>query len=169
VEVSTEKLAAIMDLTPRRIQQLAKEGLPAGSGRGRWPLLECLHWYIRQLRLNKPEGTIKDERARLERAKADKVELEVAELKGGLISIEDANAAIQRILATLRLEMLGLPGRMAAQLATISNPARIKAIVDEEIRAALNRASEALAIYAGDETEADLEKRSEVVESTTSS
>lgn len=42
-------LARLMNLTPRRIQQLAREGIIAKTGRGGYDLVRCLAMYITHL------------------------------------------------------------------------------------------------------------------------
>ncbi len=144
--VNTVMLASVLDLTPRRVQQLVKEGLPR-IARDTWNLAACARWYIKYLKEKGAVETVLDQRLRLEKAKAEKMELELLEKKRLLLERSEVSAAIQVILTTLRLEFLGLPGRLARELAGIDNSARVKALLSREIKKALNRVSEALENY----------------------
>lgn len=144
VVVGTDQLAAIVDLTPRRLQQLRGEGMPS-RGRGKWPLMDCLRWYIRYLRDKNDVGpALVDEKLRTERLKADKLEVEIKQLKGELIAIETVAQEVLEIMVTLRGEFLGLPGRLAMQLSKIDKAAECKRVLADEIRLTLNRSSEKL-------------------------
>ncbi|MBI5234205.1 MAG: hypothetical protein HY880_07605 [Deltaproteobacteria bacterium] len=48
--VSVKELAYYLDLTPRRVQQLAKAGILRKLKRGEYELVPCLHAYIRHMR-----------------------------------------------------------------------------------------------------------------------
>lgn len=136
--VTTKTLARVLNISERRVQQLKKEGMP--GSRNKWPLFPALHWYLDFLRSGQPVGTAADERRRLEKAKADMAELDIEERRRELIKIKAVQDDIRKVFAALRQELLGLPGRLAAQLAAVSSPRKVKAIVNEEVRSALNRA-----------------------------
>lgn len=148
--VDTKALATILDMTPRRVQQLANEGLPS-AGHNQWQVLPAIHWYISFLRSSQPQGTIRQEKYRLERAKADKAEIEVALMRGDQLDKATVMGDNAKILSTLRIKLLGLSGRMASQLANIDQPARIKALINNEVRATLNQVAQGLERFAVEE------------------
>jgi hypothetical protein len=49
VVVNSSVLARALGLTTRRIEQLAKRGMPR-QGHGKYPLRSCVRWYIRDVR-----------------------------------------------------------------------------------------------------------------------
>jgi phage terminase Nu1 subunit (DNA packaging protein) len=87
--VNVERVADALNLTPRRVQQLVKEGMPREK-RGEYDPIKCLLWYIRYLQAQvsrlspnvAPEGSEGDQerkqRIRLLQADADLRELELA-------------------------------------------------------------------------------------------
>ena len=93
-----KELAAILNLTPARIQQLVQEGLPKKL-RGKYDLDQCLGWYIRLQALVEKKAIVgeggevfkneREERLRLLRADADLREIELARERSQLVAIED--------------------------------------------------------------------------------
>ena len=73
---SAETMAYLLDMTDRRLRQLAGEGICKPVKRGTWDLVETLHAYINYLRKGgKVEAAgpdVREERGRLLKAQADK-------------------------------------------------------------------------------------------------
>lgn len=117
---TTRVMAYLLDITARRLQQLADEGVVKPVKRGVWDLVETTHGYIRYLRdgLKGPEDThdARRERARLLKAQADKAEIEAAILRGDVIPSEVVKSAWGDMLAAFRARMLVLPSRAATQV-----------------------------------------------------
>src|SRR5579872_3619470 len=61
-------------------------------------------------------GDLKFERTRRERIEADKAEAELAILQGSLLDTESVTKFIQRTFSPFRERLMGMPGRLAAQL-----------------------------------------------------
>ena len=80
-------IARFLNLTERRVQQLARDGIIPKAEKGKYDLVRCVQNYVRYLqeRAYGNGDTAHDthhERARLIKAQADKTELEVAEMRG---------------------------------------------------------------------------------------
>lgn len=106
-EYSAAIIARLLDLTERRVQQLAREGvLPRGS-RGKYPLVGVVRAYVRYLRqAGTAEGAIDPDRLKpFERHahyKAEKEKLAVEQERGELIpriEVEQEQARIAKIVA----------------------------------------------------------------------
>ena len=72
--VRTFELAAVLGLSDRRINQLAREGILPRTSRGQYPLADAVQAYIRYLGESAASGKVSDynrERIRLTRAKAE--------------------------------------------------------------------------------------------------
>jgi len=90
-EVSLEALCRLLTLTAQRVGQLTKIGILRRLSRGKYPLAESIQSYIAFLRVNDgdpPDDAgdgigARNDRARLVKAKADLLELQVAEAVGG--------------------------------------------------------------------------------------
>lgn len=117
---STRVMAYLLDITGRRLQQLADEGVVKPIKRGTWDLVETVHGYIRYLRdgMKGPEDThdARRERARLLKAQADKTETETAILRGEVIPAEVVKKAWGNMIGAFRARMLAVPSRAAAQV-----------------------------------------------------
>src|SRR5678815_1744439 len=75
-------------------------------------------------------------RARREAALADLAELDVAERRGELISVEQARADVLDRFTTVRTRILGVPSRVAQRLPGLA--AEVVPVVDELLREALS-------------------------------
>ena len=111
-------IARLLDLTERRVQQLARDGVIPRSERGRYDLIGAVRGYVRYLR----DQTLKDgaatadygvERARLVRARADLAEMEAAQKRGELIPAREVVTAWTEVVALLRARLLVLPDKIA--------------------------------------------------------
>ena len=111
-------IAKLFNLTERRVQQLASEGVIPKPERGKYDLVASVRGYIAYLqdRAFGKEITHVDahqERARLLKAQADKTELEVKTLKSELIPSNEVEAQWAGLVVAFRSRMLGLPTRGA--------------------------------------------------------
>jgi len=116
-------IARLLDLTERRVQQLAHDGVipPAartGAERGRYDLVGAVRGYVRYLRdqATSSQSGIADlgtERARLVKAKADLAEMDAGSRRGDLLPAAEVEEAWIAVLARLRARLLVLPDRLA--------------------------------------------------------
>lgn len=82
---------------------------------------------------------------RRELASAEIREMELARLRGDLISASEVRASTFNLARTTRDRLLGIPDRIAALLASESNPAKCHEILTGEIRAAIEAIAKAAA------------------------
>lgn len=147
-----EVIARLFGKTVRRIQQLSQEGvLPfeeTPEGR-RYDLLPTITSYIKYLedRVNKngkSQSTLEREEKKLDaeikykQAKADKMKLELDELKGTLHRAEDIEKLTNELVFAVRGMLLALPGRVAMDLAAISNPAEVSTYMARHVSTLLD-------------------------------
>lgn len=97
-------LARLLNVTERRVQQLAKDGIISKPLKGKYDLVGCVQGYIRYLQDRdsaKGVAAIDShlERARLIKAKADKTEIEVEALMATYIQA----AEVERIWCAMVL------------------------------------------------------------------
>ena len=78
-----------------------------------------------------------EEQAELARARREKLELELAELRGELVRVEDTRTQFFSIARTLRDAVLSVPNRLASLLAAETNERRIHTKLTEELALAL--------------------------------
>jgi phage terminase Nu1 subunit (DNA packaging protein) len=137
--VSLAKLAALLDLTERRVQQLAKEGVLPKAGRGRYDPVVCIHAYIRYLRARADDGetSLTDERTKLTKIKREKAETELSIIREEFIHREKAREAWGRVIMAVRSRLLSIPTKSAPLLANVKSKTKCKKIVEEMIHEAL--------------------------------
>ena len=120
------KIAKLLMLTDRRVQQLAAEGVIPKSERGRYEIEPVVQAYIRYLQersvnpaaMNSGAGPIDyaAEKARLTKAQADIAEVELATTLGELAPVKEFEKAQSRIFATIRANIMNVPQRVVVQL-----------------------------------------------------
>lgn len=149
---STEIMAKLFELDPRRVQQLAKEGiLPAASQRPyKFDLLPTVKAYIRYLRdrangkESKTADTVKAEadklraEADLKQSKAKIAELQLKELEGKMHRSEDVEAMTNDFVYTARSMIMALPGRLAMDVVQAKTAAEASALIRTECYKILN-------------------------------
>ena len=143
---STEIMAKLFELDPRRVQQLAKEGiLPAASQRPyKFDLLPTVKAYIRYLRDRangkeaKTADTVKAEadklraEADLKQSKAKIAEPQLKELEGKMHRSEDVEALTNDLVYTARSMIMALPGRLAMDVVQAGSANEASALIRTE-------------------------------------
>ncbi len=135
-------IAKLLNLTERRIQQLAKDGIIPKSVKGKYDLIGCVRGYIRYLQdraFGQDIGTVDyhQEKARLTKLQADEKALLVEQLRGKLLLLDDVSDAWIEMIANARAKLLGIPTKIAARLAVIENTAEVENFLKEVIYEAL--------------------------------
>lgn len=147
--VSTARLAGMMGLTPRRLQQLVTDGVLETVEPGRFIVGECFQRYITFVKGNgksDEEKKIDLERKRAEmkmkKARARREELQTAELEGSMYRAEDVERWSEDVVYLFKGSAMALPSRVAVDVAAESNPAACAEIIKREIRLILTELSE---------------------------
>lgn len=151
VTVSSTVLSNLFGLTTRRIRQLENEGVIQKIARGKYSLQDNIKSYITyikasaDLKENKTEeGKIDydEEHALLERRKREKMELELAAMRGTMHYSEDVERVMNDMLSNFKAKILALPSRAAPRLITLSTIADIQEVLQNEVLDALNEMSQ---------------------------
>jgi len=140
--VPIDTLCKLLDLTPQRINQLAREGIIPKVERGRYELVPVVRAYIQYLRMGNlkrdlPEDDYTTHRMRLTRARADIMEMEKAQMEEKLIPAGDIESAWIEVVANMRAKILSLPTKVAPELFAAESLSEVKAILKEQIFEAL--------------------------------
>jgi len=140
-EVGLAQLAKALNLTPQRVNQLVPEGMPR-SGRGRYPLGECMAWYIRYLQAALKNRSTDDgsgklshltsERIATARAQREAIETRNAQARGELVLASDVREVLDLKQANLKEALRGLPSRFRKQLEGLNGQA-IEDLTREEL------------------------------------
>jgi phage terminase Nu1 subunit (DNA packaging protein) len=108
-----------MNLTPRRVQQLANDGMPKAK-RGLYEEVPCLAWYCQFLQdklkaggaASGAGGPALSGRERLANAKADQQERANAKEAAALVAIADWERAMTEVIIPARHELLAIEARL---------------------------------------------------------
>ena len=136
-------IAKLFNLTERRVQQLASEGVIPKPERGKYDLVASVRGYIAYLQERAFGKEIihvdaHQERARLLKAQADKTELEVKTIKGELMSQDQIAEQWSGFVMATRSRLLSLPTRGAHLAMGLKEFHEIKGGLEELVREALN-------------------------------
>lgn len=152
---STQVIAKIFGVSTRRVEQLKTEGIIKGQGKPtKYDLLPTIQAYIKYLTdkaygREKKEADSKNEsakieaEARLRKAKADREEMRLKELRGELHRAEDVEAITTDHVLYLRSMLMALPGKLAVDVADMSSPPQVADRIKREVHEIL----ESLADY----------------------
>ncbi|MDA9163858.1 hypothetical protein N9N97_03135 [Rickettsiaceae bacterium] len=139
---TAEEIAVALDLTERRIQQLAKEGILPKVEKGKYNLAECIRAYDLYVQDSSKPATPKDSKSRWLDAKAEKAELELKVFKGGLITTGEVKNAWTDLFITFRTRMLNIPTKLTPRIAACnSDLPTIENMLQSEIEDALTELS----------------------------
>ncbi len=138
-------IATILNLTPTRVQQLAKDGVIKKSAHGQYELIATVQSYIRYLQErvhggggSKTSADISTERARLLKGQADMIEMELEERTGQLIDIEKVENDWMTMVNACRSKLLGIPTKSAYQIAHLNDTHEIEKYLKRIIYEALD-------------------------------
>lgn len=127
-------IAGLLDITERRLQQLVAEGWIPRPERGQYSLRDSVRGYIRYLKQHSRENTRGNETARLARAQATKVEMENFRRMGELAAWPQVDDLMRGLVVQVRTSHEGIPGRLASELAGITEPPKIYQRLQSELR-----------------------------------
>lgn len=142
VTVSSTVLANLFGVSTRRIRQFENEGIIQKVARGKYSLQENIKSYITYIQatsnLKNDEKTDEEvnydvEHALLEKRKREKIELELAEMRGEMHKSEDVERVMNDMLSNFRSKLLALPSRLAPQLVTLTTISDFQDILQREV------------------------------------
>ena len=146
----TQVIAKIFGVSTRRIEQLKTEGVIRGSGKPtKYDLLPTIQAYIKYLS-DKANGREKKEtmasleeqkltaEVEIKKSKAEAAKLELMELRGKMHRAEDVEAIFTDHVLYLRSMLLGMPGKLAVDLAGEHTALEQAEVVKREVYQILN-------------------------------
>lgn len=140
-------IAKLLDLTPRRVQHLANEGIIPRAEKGRYELVPAVRGYIRYLRDRAigadalPDESARACRARLLKAQAEAQEMENEKNRGDLLSVAVIERAWTEMASVFKSRILSIPGKAAPQVVSCNSIAEVKAVLEQMIFEALDELS----------------------------
>ena len=129
-------MCEIMGITPRRIQQLAKQGILRRDSKGKFPFAPTISDYLDFLRGHAANANqaidFNVEKARKTKAEADIAEIAAAKAKGEVVDLRDVERNLEFVFAEVKSNIRNVPQRVAPRIIGETEEYRIKeAILDE--------------------------------------
>ena len=113
---SASQMAALLEVTPKRVKQLADDGVMARVGRGRYDMVKSVQNFVRWQRERMAGNNIikaDEEKQRLAKARAEIAEMDLEARREQLIDIELARTGYLQLATLLRQAVLSLSDRIA--------------------------------------------------------
>ena len=141
--VTAKKLAQILGITERRVNQLVNElKVLERDENGKFNLQKNVQNYYKFKYCKDEEIDYNIEKAKHERAKREMAEIELAKLKNKMHDAEDVERVLTGMLINFRNRMLTIPVKVAPQVIGQKNIAVINEILRQEIQDVLQELSE---------------------------
>lgn len=143
--ITLGQAAALLNRSPRWVNNLAKEGFISKEGVGKYTVAEVVRGAMAYYESLLQKSTKTAAASRVTDARTREIELRIAERRRELIPQEDAKAVVLEFGAIVRAEFTALPARYTRDLA---ERRKLEQEVDgsfERIAAAAQRAEAALA------------------------
>lgn len=126
--LDTATAAALLMMTPRNLQYLAKDGWVKRAGPGRWPLVALVQGYIKALKDETARRTKSAADSRVRDARAAEIEMRMAVKSRDLIPIAEAMYSVDEIAGAFLAAVSALPARITRDQ---RERARLEQIVDQ--------------------------------------
>jgi len=143
---SVDVIAKLLNLTERRVQQLAKEGIIPKAEKGKYNLVAVVKAYVKYLQdlaFGKHTGSESESesRSRWLKAKAALSELELSKAKGEVVSAVDVADWWDRIISAAKVRLLAIPTKAAPLVIGAGSLAKIQDVIQSLLYDALNELS----------------------------
>lgn len=146
VFVTAKVMGQIIGVTDRQIRNLANDGMIPRLSNGSYELVPALNAYIENVKLSakeektevRKEESLNREKLLHERAKRQKAELQVGQMRGQLHHSDTIRAVLTDMLANFKAKMLTMPVKTAPMLIGHKEIAIIQEILQDEVYEALN-------------------------------
>ena len=141
-------IASILNLTERRVQQLAHEGIIPKAERGKYDLVGCVRAYIKYLQdraigMEETSGDISHHRARLVKENADRAELDNARERRELFDTLTGINAVGLLFSHIKQRLTAIPTKAAPLVKGCKTLPQIRNVLQVEVSEALRELAEA--------------------------
>ena len=135
--VPVQILAQLLDISERRVQQLASQGVISKPEGRQYDLIASVRGYVHYLRKQIQgggEASLVDERASHERLKKELTALKLQREKGELVPRYQAEEWLMTLVGEAKVALLGLPRRLAPSLILLQEEKGVEFQLREEVR-----------------------------------
>ena len=142
--VTAQVIGQIIGVTDRRVRQLAQEGVIPKLKNGSYDLVPTINAYIRSIKIgneaedNSDKASLDKEKLLHERAKRQKAELILGEMRGDL---HDAKI-VEEVMTDMLSNFRSIPSKTAPILLGIDDIPELQEILEEKISEALTELSD---------------------------
>jgi phage terminase Nu1 subunit (DNA packaging protein) len=142
--VTAKVMGDLIGVSDRRIRQMADEGILPKLENGSYDLVDAVRTYIRFLKLNNEtdssstKASYEEEKMLHERAKRQKAELLLAEMRGQVHDADTVEKVMEEMLTNLKTKILAIPPTVAPMLIGMSDIAEIQDLIEKQVYFALN-------------------------------
>lgn len=138
--VNREEMASIIGKSGPTLDEFVRRGCPGRKAGRQWEFDtgKVIEWLINQAKKNSAPSKKGEVELRIAEAEAELKEYKVAETRGLLIAVKDANEALEGRLTTFKSLISAMPGRVAQAVAASNDPAEVLRILKAEVAEALN-------------------------------
>ena len=98
-QLPVDVIARVLDLTPRRVQQLVDEGWIPKAKHGQYPLVPSVRGYLRYLKSGR---TLQEEHLRVTQLRREALEMRLEKMRGKVVSVAVARKAMVNLEKRLR-------------------------------------------------------------------
>lgn len=147
ITVNSATLERILQVSDRRIRQLAEENIIIRAAKGRYRLAESLTNYILTLKAAMQAGNaqtqdgdidLEEEKAIHERVKRQISELKLQTMRGELHKSEDVERVMTDMLVSFKTKLLSMPSKLAPVLVSRNDIDLVKKTINSEVLEILN-------------------------------
>ena len=136
--LTQQQVAALRGVTDRRLRQLHEEGSgPPRMATGEYDEAEVGRWLRAVAAEQAGTYNYEAERARLTHEQANKVALEVAELRGDLVRCSEVGPYWSDMVAGMRARLVALPSKLSALIADVIVRGKLQAQSEALVHEAL--------------------------------
>lgn len=136
--------ARLMDISERRFRELRDEGVIPDAEKGEYDVEVVLPTYIRHLREvaagrggGEAQANKSAEDARLVKARADKAEMEAAEMRGQLVPADQIAGALHAAIIIMKTRLGAVPAKTAPLVAGVKSIPAVERVIRDNIEEAL--------------------------------
>lgn len=143
-------LQLLFGMSETTFAKLKNAGVFVAHARGVYDLKESIHAYVDHKANAGVSSDLTEERRLLTIAQRQRIEHHLDVDVGRLVPLEDAAQAFQEAMFLISTQMDGLPGRVAGELAGLTDPASVRALLLKETRRIRDEAATTLERWAID-------------------
>jgi phage terminase Nu1 subunit (DNA packaging protein) len=142
--VDVETLARLFNLTERRVQQLAQEGVIPKAEKNQYLLLPAIQGYIRYLqgsqsnRSSDTANSLMTEEIAIKRAKREHLEIKNALLREDLINASDVAFTWESTCSFIKTRILSVPNKLAPHFKKKYSQKELVTLITDALKEELN-------------------------------